>query len=627
MKTTMQLLLNFVANAAWQICLITLLALLADRITRPVTKIRHWVWVTALLAAFALPLLSVVVALKPAIKAPMGPSQQIIEPLAVSPATSAANLTNPVTAPLTRQVSQNTAVIILSLTALLILYRAAKLLRALAHTRRLRRSTTDCVPDSAMAEVLERSRRIFDVENVRLVRSAMVRTPSTIGVFQPLVILPQDLARESDPEALSAAVGHEFVHILRRDYLLNLIYELILLPVSFHPAAALIRRRITQTRELRCDELVAERFLQPEIYARSLIRLAGSALPLTRRSQTIIVGIADADILEVRIMSLLRRNKTSFRRSLVLIFAAALLLGVPSVVAAAWAFDLNIAFSGQEPNRETKERQEREAVMVAQGVRARLDREAEELKQKIDREPDATVKAKLQQELQRLMEQRDKPVFVFDRDGRVFTAKMSRDGAAVIEMQQRNELARAAKISMDQAIQIATSSSPGKVISCNLVGERWTQESAGAKPGQVLYHVVILSGDDPDSVTNHVFVSAIDGSVVRTEHELRKRENPEYLRERSAEPIRGSVLNGKAISLPRPEYPLIAMKAGASGSVTVEITVDETGHVVAAHAVAGHPLLQAAAVAAARQAIFAPTTSEGQPVKVNGALVYTFVAQ
>jgi TonB family protein len=91
--------------------------------------------------------------------------------------------------------------------------------------------------------------------------------------------------------------------------------------------------------------------------------------------------------------------------------------------------------------------------------------------------------------------------------------------------------------------------------------------------------------------------------------------------------INGGVLNGKAISLPNPEFPAIARQAHASGSVTVEITIDEEGNVIAAKAVAGHPLLQAAAVSAAREAKFAPTKLSGQPVKVQGVVVYNFVAQ
>jgi protein TonB len=92
-------------------------------------------------------------------------------------------------------------------------------------------------------------------------------------------------------------------------------------------------------------------------------------------------------------------------------------------------------------------------------------------------------------------------------------------------------------------------------------------------------------------------------------------------------PISGGVLNGKAISLPKPPYPAIAKQAHASGTVVVQVTIDENGSVMAAHAVSGHPLLQAVCVAAARQARFSPTKLSGQPVKVTGVITYNFVAQ
>ena len=95
----------------------------------------------------------------------------------------------------------------------------------------------------------------------------------------------------------------------------------------------------------------------------------------------------------------------------------------------------------------------------------------------------------------------------------------------------------------------------------------------------------------------------------------------------STAPIGGGVLNGKAITLPRPEYPAIAKQANASGNVTVQITIDEDGNVVSANAVSGHPLLRAAAVSAAREAKFSPTRLSGQAVKVSGVVVYTFAAQ
>jgi len=91
--------------------------------------------------------------------------------------------------------------------------------------------------------------------------------------------------------------------------------------------------------------------------------------------------------------------------------------------------------------------------------------------------------------------------------------------------------------------------------------------------------------------------------------------------------VSGGVLNGKAISKPQPPYPPIAKAARASGTVTVQIVVDETGRVISASPVGGHPLLQQAAAQAARQARFSPTLLSGQPVKVSGVITYNFVLQ
>jgi protein TonB len=91
--------------------------------------------------------------------------------------------------------------------------------------------------------------------------------------------------------------------------------------------------------------------------------------------------------------------------------------------------------------------------------------------------------------------------------------------------------------------------------------------------------------------------------------------------------VNGGVLNGKAIDLPKPAYPPAARAVHASGSVVVQVVVDEQGRVMSAEAVSGHPLLRSAAVAAARQAKFAPTKLSGRPVKVTGVINYNFEAQ
>lgn len=94
----------------------------------------------------------------------------------------------------------------------------------------------------------------------------------------------------------------------------------------------------------------------------------------------------------------------------------------------------------------------------------------------------------------------------------------------------------------------------------------------------------------------------------------------------TAKQISVGVANGRADSLPKPAYPAAARAVKASGTVNVQVLIDEEGNVVSAQTVSGHPLLRQAAEQAALGAKFKPTFLQGQPVKVSGIIVYNFVA-
>jgi TonB family protein len=87
------------------------------------------------------------------------------------------------------------------------------------------------------------------------------------------------------------------------------------------------------------------------------------------------------------------------------------------------------------------------------------------------------------------------------------------------------------------------------------------------------------------------------------------------------------VLNGLALSLPKPSYPPMAKLARAQGPVNVQVVIDETGKVISAKAVSGSPLLMHAAQQAALGARFSPTRLGEQAVKVSGVITYNFVLQ
>lgn len=102
------------------------------------------------------------------------------------------------------------------------------------------------------------------------------------------------------------------------------------------------------------------------------------------------------------------------------------------------------------------------------------------------------------------------------------------------------------------------------------------------------------------------------------------RTSPTVTRPMPKGPISGGVVNGKAVNLVKPTYPSQAKAVNASGVVNVQVVIDESGRVISATVVSGHPLLRAAAVASARASLFSPTMLSGKPVQVSGVIVFNF---
>ena len=834
MRVGAQLLLTFLLNASWQIALVVAFAAACDWLLRgTAARYRHGLWIAALALAFVLPLLGPARLIKTLVSSKPQPVEVSAAPVFVTwiyspdldsvepPATEKSAALRAVE-PARRNflasgihLNKRVATLLVALYGLFLLYRAGQLVLAWRRTKTIVQSAYECKFPAQVKTIVDKCQTAIGVRRVRILCSTSVPVPITVGILKPLIVLPEGLLHDVDEEVLTSAIGHELVHVARRDYLTNLIYEFIYLPLSFHPAAALLRRRIKQTRELCCDEAVATKLLRAEAYARSLVRLIGSA-PLERRlAVDTTIGISESDILEVRIMSLLKTPKLTARRKRLLLITASLLLVAPCVAATSFALTFDI--DRQEPSvaPQSAEKIDRQAQ---QRVREELKRAVIDLKEKAKAAPEAQrpeLEARLREVQQNLEEverlrpdaearlrevqqslelhnrmlqeyyrqnpeqaqkrldelrttlaqlAKDRPVdearmkearekiaemerlytpererevqqgmaempkaqtdrkprviyhiepeytpdarekkiegtvaltLTIDEQGLPQNIQVTRplypsldqsaieaarkmrfepamkDGQPVsktlsiemhfqmepgklnlqreiedrakreieerakaevglgLEMKRRRdleqrgeerarkqaELVRDATLSMDRAIQIATSQVPGKVLACSL----------GRDGDKVFYHVVIIGADGDKSTTTYVWVSATDGQILKTEKEERKEETA--MERGPGAQIRGGVLNGSATILPQPVYPLIARQANASGAVNVEIMIDEGGNVMAAHAVSGHPLLQAAAVTAARQATFKPTRLNGEPVRVTGLLVYNFVAQ
>ena len=604
-------LLSFLANASWQLIFIAAIASACAWLLRnSAARYRHRVWVAALVISLALPLLSQMdlkaplrsLSLRTPAITPMNVQKETVAFIKAEGAAGESTIANSATASI--KVNQKLAAILLAGYFSLLFYRVVKLLKAWRRTRVIRTKARPIEPSDELAGMIARCKNAIEVEKAEIRTSTIVSVPVTVGARRPVVILPEQLVSTPSKDVFVSALGHELVHVSRRDYLRNLLYELAYLPISFHPAAALVKRRINQTRELTCDELVTEKLLPREAYARSLVQLAGSAMPFSRREATLTVGITDADILEVRIMTLLEKSKTIRPRGRLLLLAASMLLLTPCVAAAAFGLGFDLAVQDPTPTvnetavrakavyradpeytedaRENKiegtvglmasinEKGLVQHVQVTKPLYPSLDRSAVETlkkwrfepmikdgrpaEQKIgvemvfrmqDSQEEARRREREEKEhlrraeedmgetLQRAEQDRTRNREAEERELRE-RAERDPQFRAELEARQRHEqeerkamlvahttLARTAKITMEQAIQIANGQYPGKVMECSLVGEGWESLGKLGKDGHVLYHVVIISADDQNPTFTHVMVNALDGSIYKTRKEER----------------------------------------------------------------------------------------------------------
>ncbi len=108
---------------------------------------------------------------------------------------------------------------------------------------------------------------------IRLVESALVNIPATIGYIKPVILIPVSTFMQLSPGQLEAVIAHELAHIKRADYLLNLFYSIIEVTFYFHPAVWWISAQIQHEREASCDDLAIQITGDKAGYLKTLLAL------------------------------------------------------------------------------------------------------------------------------------------------------------------------------------------------------------------------------------------------------------------------------------------------------------------------------------------------------------------
>jgi TonB family protein len=148
----------------------------------------------------------------------------------------------------------------------------------------------------------------FAMDDVSIAASSRIFSPVTMGLHRKLLLLPVSMVDVLPEVDLHTVIAHEFAHMRRKDFMKNLLYELLSLPVAYHPLLWVTRARIMESREIVCDQMAAAMTGRNE-YARSLLRLASLMVVGTLGSTPHTIGIFDANAFERRLMNLTEKHK------------------------------------------------------------------------------------------------------------------------------------------------------------------------------------------------------------------------------------------------------------------------------------------------------------------------------
>lgn len=111
---------------------------------------------------------------------------------------------------------------------------------------------------------------------IGLVESALVKIPMTIGHFKPVILFPLGLVTGLPRDQVEALLAHELAHILRKDYLVNILQNLVDILFFYHPGVRWISSHVRAERENCCDDIAVSLSGDSLNVARALTNIQGS---------------------------------------------------------------------------------------------------------------------------------------------------------------------------------------------------------------------------------------------------------------------------------------------------------------------------------------------------------------
>jgi beta-lactamase regulating signal transducer with metallopeptidase domain len=129
------------------------------------------------------------------------------------------------------------------------------------------------------AKIIELAVQLGINKKVQLLQSAIVKMPSLVGYFKPVILFPAGMLASLPPREIEAVLLHELAHVRRKDFLVNMLQQLVEIIFFFNPAVLWVSSLIKSERENCCDEIAIQQTSSKQNYINALLSFEAFNLP------------------------------------------------------------------------------------------------------------------------------------------------------------------------------------------------------------------------------------------------------------------------------------------------------------------------------------------------------------
>ncbi len=139
-----------------------------------------------------------------------------------------------------------------------VLFFVLKFFGGVIYTRRLKNYRVQPVPVRWQELFRKLCDRLNISKPVRFYKSYAAKVPMLIGYLKPVILIPASALTNLSVSQLETIVLHELAHVIRRDYLVNILQSLVEVLFFYHPAVWWISGIIRTEREHSCDDIAVK---------------------------------------------------------------------------------------------------------------------------------------------------------------------------------------------------------------------------------------------------------------------------------------------------------------------------------------------------------------------------------